>query len=177
MKKLLISIVTLLALVSFDNASAQSKSEIRKENREKRQMEYMQKLASSIKEGQFTFTAQTFQGNIGNPINLNYPNNFLSFYGNFVDVDLPYYSFSALPSATAVNFTDGTAGYEVTFDGTYFYATITVKDAIAGPRNFITDNGNYTFHFTITAKTGYAILTLTPQLSTSAIYNGVIQSN
>lgn len=177
MKKLLIPIIAILAVISIDNSNAQSNSELRKQNREIKQAQYLQKLANAIKEGQFTFTAQTMQGNVGNPVNLTYPNNFLSLYGNIIDIQLPYFSYSAIGSANMLDFTDSPVTYQVSYDGTYYYVTAQIQNAVGGPRNFITENGTYNFHFTIAARSGYTVLTVTPQLSTSATYTGVVNPN
>lgn len=177
MKKLLVPFIALITLISIDNSNAQSKSELRKQAREVKQAEYLQKLSAAIKEGQFTFTAQTMQGNVGNPVNLTYPNNFLSLYGNSIDIQLPYFSYSAIGSANMLDFIDSPVTYEVSFDGTYYYVTAEIQNAVGGPRNFITENGTYYFHFTIAARSGYTVLTVTPQLSTSATYTGVVNPN
>lgn len=177
MKKLLIPIITLLAVVSIGNAFGQSKQELRKERREQKQQEFMQQLDNALKQGKFTFIAQTFQSNIGNPVNVNLPNNFLSLYGDVIDVQLPYYSFSPLPSPRVIDFIDAPISYKVSSDGTNYYVTIEINNAVMGGRTFITQNGNYNFHLTINARNGYAMLTITPQLSSSATYTGVIQLN
>lgn len=166
----------MFAIISVNTSYGQSKSELRKQVRSEKQEAYMQKLEAALKNGQFNFTAQTFQSNVGNPIPINYPNNFVGIYGDVIDVQLPYYSFTTVNTTpNLINFVDAPINYTVTTDGTNYYVTINVKTTANSGNTYIIQIGQYSFHFAINARSGFAILTLAPQFSSVATYNGFVQ--
>lgn len=178
MKKLITPILLLVVFVSTPTAFAQSKADQRRAARIDRQDAYITKLARAIKDGQFTFTAQTFQASVGNPINVTYPNNYLSLYGNVIDVELPYYSFDALPmSQNTLNFIDAPALYTVKSDGKNYYVTIEVNVTSNDNVTSVIKMGTYNCHLTITADSGYAVLTIIPSEGSAATYTGNIEFN
>lgn len=156
--------------------AAKAKKELRKQNRQVREQAFIEDLEKAIISGEFVFTAQSFQANVGSPTPINAPNNYVGIYDGTADVQLPFYSFSAIGGFNLLRFTSTPIDYEVALEKGSYVVTIGVKRA-SGVRTSITMNGNFKLVFKINAKSGSAVLNLTPEMSTTSTYSGIVKPN
>lgn len=177
MKKLILSIVLLVAVGS---ASAQNYSEkaYREKLRAQREQAFEQKMKAALMAENFTFNANFIQANLYNPMPISYPNNYMTFYPKFMEIDLPYMAFlQVLPTPRILNITTSDYTYVLKDTQDYWVVTTNLENVINGASMNAFQSTTYAIHLSIAKKTGSAVLTITPNMSSAVTYTGYISIN
>lgn len=177
MKKLILSMM-LLASVGMATAQNYSDKAYREQLRAQREQVFEQKMKAALIAENFTFNANFIQANLYNPIPISYPNNYMTFYPKFMELDLPYMAYlQVIPTPRILDITTSNYTYTLSETPDYWIVVTNLDNVINGASMTAFQSVSYAIHLSVAKKTGSAVLTITPNMSSAVTYTGYITTH
>ncbi len=190
MKKLLLAIATLvicgavsvLAAYTTSNSSNNPKTQQRKEARAQKQQMVTEQLKAALASQSFTFSPTSYTLPYQSPVMLYSQSGtyYLSFYPESLDIMLPF----ELHQGEKFNFDSSLTPYsdylvKSTKTADYYTVTATLNNVsnMGFDSNLSNADFNVDIHLSVSAVSGTAFLTLTPDFSPAVTYQGSIMTH